>query len=140
MRQAEIIQACYTRLNVSAVTSLLSTGYGIPAIFQAGRVPRNDAGDPAFFPYITFSLPSDVEMDTNAELGGNAIVQIDAWVRSGSAVSVGNLTRAIALATVRQAWTVPGFITCERESTDITIDPDGLTMHGMVRVRVMYRD
>jgi hypothetical protein len=48
--------------------------------------------------------------------------------------------RAVSLATIRQAWNVPGFITCERESSDIIADPDGLTMHGLIRLRVVYLD
>jgi hypothetical protein len=138
MRQAEIIQAAYDRLNVTPVTGLLSASYGVPAIFQVGRVPRTQSGDALAFPYISISIPSDVAYDTKLDLGGSAIVQVDVWDRSGSAVALGNIMRAASLATVRQVWSVPGFITCERESSDIIPDPDGLTMHGLIRLRVLY--
>jgi hypothetical protein len=138
MRQAAIIQAAYTRLNTSTVTSLLSAAYGVPAIFQVGRVPRTQSGDPLSFPYISISVPNDAAFDTKLDLGGSAIVQVDVWDRSGSAVTLGNIMRAASLATIRQTWSVPGFITCERESSDIIADPDGLTMHGLIRLRLMY--
>ena len=140
MRTSALYTAVYTRLNVSSVTSLLSQGYGVPAIFQAGRVPQNEAGSPAFFPYITISVPSDVDFSDKADLGGNAIVQVDVWDRSGSAVTLGNIMRAAQLVTVRQTWAVTGFVTCERESTDVIPDPDALTMHGLIRLRVLYID
>jgi hypothetical protein len=140
MRQAEIIQAAYDLLNVSPVTGLLSASYGIPAIFQVGRVPRTQSGDPLAFPYISISVPSDVAFDTKLDLGGSAVVQVDVWDRSGSAVALSNIMRAASLATIRQDWAVTGFITCERESSDIIADPDGLTMHGLIRLRVLYLD
>lgn len=138
MRTADLITACYAQLNVSSVTSLLSDHYGIPAIFQVGRVTRGDSGDPLFFPYVTFAVVSDADFSTDADLGGDAVVQIDVWDRSGSAVALGDIMRAVSLAVIRQEWVVPGFITCDRESSDVVMDPDGLTMHGIVRVRVLY--
>jgi hypothetical protein len=140
MRQASIIQAAYTRITApeASVTGLLSAAYGVPAVFQVGRVPRKQSGDPVAFPYVTISAPSDVAFDTKESLGGSAIVQIDVWDRSGSAVTLSNIMRAVSLATIRQAWNVPGFITCERESSDIIADPDGLTMHGLIRLRLIY--
>lgn len=140
MRTAELVQACYARLNVASVTSLLTSAYGVPAIFQVGRVPRNDAGDPLFFPFASFAVVTDADFSTKGDLGGSAIVQVDIWDRSGSAVTLGNIMRAAELATVRQPWTVPGFITCERENSDVVPDPDGLTMHGIIRLRVRYLD
>lgn len=140
MRQTELIQAAYTRLNTLIVTSFLTASYGVPAIFQVGRVPRTQSGDPLAFPYISISIPGDVAFDVKDNLGGSAIVQLDVWDRSGSAVTLGNIMRVASLATVRQAWNVPGFITCERESSDVVPDPDGLTMHGLIRLRVLYLD
>jgi hypothetical protein len=140
MRQAEIIQAAYNLLNVSLVTSRLTASYGVPAIFQVGRVPRTQSGDPLSFPYISISVTSDIAYDTKLDLGGSAVVQIDVWDRSGSAVALGDIMRAASLATIRQTWAVPGFITCERENSDIIPDPDGLTMHGLIRLRVLYLD
>lgn len=140
MRQADVLEACYARLNVPAVTGFLSTQYGGPAIFQVGRVPRDDAGDAQFFPYITISVPSDVDFSDKLDLGGSAIVQVDVWDRSGSVLLLGDKMRAVSLATVRQPWIVPGFIACERVDSEIRDDPDGLTKHGMVRLRVRYID
>jgi len=140
MRPEEILQAAYTLLNVSGVTSLLSSSYGVPAIFQVGQVPRNDAGDALYFPYVTFSVPSDGDYSDKLTVGGDAIVQVDTWDRSGSALVTGDLLRAVFLATARQAWSVPGFITCEREAYEMRMDPDGLTSHGILRLRVRYID
>jgi len=141
MRQAQIIQAAYDRLNVSPVTGLLSASYGVPAIFQEGMVPKTQSGDPLFFPYITINVPSDVNFSDKLSLGGNAIVQVDVWDRSGSKLILGEMMLAAINATVRKEWSgLPGFITCERESDDMIADADGLTMHGLIRLRVLYLD
>jgi hypothetical protein len=141
MRQAETIQAAYDLLNVPSVTGLLSTAYKVPAIFQEGMVPRTQSGDPLSFPYITINVPSDVDFSDKLNLGGNAIVQVDVWDRSGSKLILGGMMLAAINATVRKTWLgLPGFITCERESSDMIADPDGLTMHGLIRLRVLYLD
>jgi len=141
MRAAQVIQACYNRLNTSAVTGLLSSSYGVPAIFQVRRVPRNEAGDALFFPYITIGVPNNANFSDKTALGGNAVVQIDVWDRSGSDLALGDIMDAAELATVRQTWTgLTGFITCERENSDMLADPDGLTAHGLIRLRVLYID
>jgi hypothetical protein len=140
MRTAELLQAAYDLLSVPAVTGLLSPVYGVPAVFQVGRVPRQNAGDAGLFPYITYSVPSDVDYSDKGDLGGEAVIQVDVWDRSGSALALGLIMRAASLATVRQEWAVPGFITCERESSDVIPDPDGKTMHGLIRLRVLYLD
>ena len=138
MRPAELITACYARLNVPAVTDLLTQDYGVPAIFQRGKVPQEKAGESGFFPYISFRIVSDADFSTKQSLGGSAVIQIDVWDRSGSAVALGGIMRAALQAVVRQDWTVPGFITCDREMLEQIDDPDGVTMHGVIRVRVQY--
>lgn len=141
MRTAELIQACHDLLSTNAgLVSQLSQAYGVAPVFQVGRVPRKDGGDPLAFPYVTVSVPNDGDFSTKGTLGGSAIVQIDVWDRSGSAISMAGLMRMASLAVVRQPWDVPGFITCERENSDVIADPDGKTMHGLIRVRVMYLD
>jgi hypothetical protein len=140
MTTADLYTPVYDLLNVSGVTSLLTQSYGVPAIFQVGRVPRSQAGDAQYFPYITISVPSDVDFSDKGALGGNAIVQVDVWDRSGSATALKTIMRACEAATVRQEWGVDGFITCNRDSSDVIADPDGLTMHGLIRLRVMYLD
>lgn len=133
------MQACYARINVPAITALLSGQYAPqPAIFQRGRVLRNQSGDAQFFPYLTYHLVSDVDWSTKDGLGGEASVQIDVWSRSGSAMEPSLIARQVMMATVRQDWNIPGFITCERESVALLDDPDGLTKHAMIRVRLLY--
>jgi hypothetical protein len=140
MRTAEVLQACYDLLTVPSVTGLLSQAYGVPAVFQVGRVPRQDASDATLFPYITYSVPSDQDYSDKDSLGGNAIVQVDVWDRSGSALALGLIMRAALLETVRRKWNIPGFIDCAREASDPIPDPDGKTMHGIIRLRVVYLD
>jgi len=140
MRQGDLLQACYDLLDDTSVTSLLSTGYGVSAIFQRGRVPRNDAGDASYFPYITYGLVADTDYSDKGALGGDAVLMVDIWDRSGSELTTAAMMRAASLRLVRQTWAVTGFIDCAREGSDITDDPDGLTKHGSIRVRVAYID
>lgn len=140
MRTPQLMQACHDRLNDPSLTGLLSQNYGVPAVFQVGRVPRRDGGEPIAFPYVTFGVPSDADWSDKGALGGSAVVQVDVWDRSGSMLALGLIMRAATLATVRQPWQLPGFVTCERENSDVVDDPDGLTKHGMIRLRVFYID
>jgi hypothetical protein len=140
MRTGDLIRACYARLNTPSVTNLLTSAYGVPAVFQIGKVPQTPAQDPLAFPFITFGVTSNVNFSDKLNLGGEAVLQIDVWDRSGSNATLGDIMNAAALATVRQAWSIPGFITCEFESDAQVADPDGLTMHGIILVKVLFLD
>jgi len=140
MRQGDILQACYDLLDHASVTGLLSASYGVSAIFQRGRVPRDDAGDARYFPYITYWIVADGDYSDKSALGGDAVVQVDIWDRSGSELTTAALMRAVSLRIVRQTWAITGFIDCAREMSEIMDDPDGLTKHGEIRARVTYID
>lgn len=141
MRPAEIMAACFQRLNVSGVTSLLSSAYAPEVPIWPFEAPQAaDSESPSRFPYITIEPVSDVDFSTSDNLGGNAVVQVNIWYRGNSPAAVGAIMRAALLATVRKDWNVPGFITCEREMWGIREEDDGKTLHGILRLRVLYLD
>ena len=136
MNPAELQTAIYDRLNDTDVTDLLTTGYGIAAIFSEWAPQVTDAGDPAFFPFVSFSFPSSVPFDDKLTVGQSSLVQVDVWSRV-------NTTQVKAIAKViydrlhRQPLEVAGHITTQCEGMDFTRDPDGLTRRGMLTFRVL---
>lgn len=139
MRQAALQQAVYARMNHSSITSLLTTGYGVTAIFTDVPQP-SDAGAAGMFPYITYSVTSLSPFDTDDEAGGNAVVQVDAWHRVASALALNTLADAIDARLRRQPLTISGttHITTELISSTMTDDPDGKTKRALLLFRVLY--
>lgn len=129
--------AVYERLNVSAIVSLLSGAYGAEVPIWAYRAPQAaDSEDPARFPYITFSVPSDVYFGDKGAVGDNAIIQVDIWSR-GTASGLEAIAKAVHTRLHKTAWTLPGFVEAIVEGMDITQDPDGQTRRALIRCRVI---
>jgi hypothetical protein len=124
------------RLNVSAVTSLLSAQAPAPAIYWEGAPQRKDSGDDAFFPYITVSAPSNVLYATKDTTGDNVILQVDIWSRTANG-ALERIAKAAYDRLHRTDWSLTGFITSEVEGMDFMLDPDGKTRRCMIRVRVL---
>ena len=81
----------YTKLNVSAITSLLGkTPKGKPALGHF-KIPQDST-----YPIVTYFVVIDVQGDTFTEWGSDALVQIDVWSDSNSAAESGEIVEAIA--------------------------------------------
>jgi hypothetical protein len=139
MRFAALQQAVFTRLNNTAVTSLLSTAYPGVAIFTDVPQPT-DGGAISDFPYLTYSVSSVTPFDTDDEAGGNAIVRVDVWYRGPSDIAMNALADAVDLRLRRQTLTITGttWITTELVSRTQTDDPDGMTKRVLFLYRVLY--
>jgi len=139
MRFAALQQAVFTRLNNTAVTSLLSQTYPGVAIFTDVPQPA-DGGNVGDFPYLTYSVSSVTPFDTDDETGGNAVVQVDVWYRGPSDLAMNALADAVDLRLRRQALSITGstWITTELISRTQTDDPDGMTKRVLFLFRVTY--
>ena len=130
--------AFYNLLNVTGVTSQLSTAYGVPAIFweQAPQVsdPSSDAG----FPYITCLQVGDPGFSTKDAVGTSALIQVDVWSRlqTGECEAVAQacftaLDRADIVATL------PSFVRLDCEGMAFSRDPDGITRRALMTFRLV---
>jgi len=141
MRAEALQQAIYGRLNHSSITNLLSSAYGSAAIFTS--VPQQaDSGSDAFFPFVSFGPDTITAFNTKTENGGTAVVQIDAWTRSQSFLTVKQLSDAIDARLRHQGLTISGttHIDTDLDSVSFSLDPDGKTQRAVMLFRVLYLD
>jgi hypothetical protein len=136
MNPVELQTAIYARLNHSSVTGLLTAGYGVAAIFSEWAPQVTDSGDPAFFPFVTFSFPSSTAFDDKTAVGQDSVVQVDVWSRVGT-VQVKTIAQAIYNRLHRQELAVTGHITTQCEAMDFSRDPDGITRRALLSFRVL---
>lgn len=140
MKSDDLQQAIYTRLNDSAVTSLLSTYYSpLVAIFT--DVPQAaDSELETAFPFITIGADTINPFDSKDDLGGSAVVQIDVWDRASSMLDLKTVVDAIDGRLRRQALSIAGVthITTELDSCNFSRDPDGKTKRGLILYRVLW--
>ena len=140
MKADDLQQAVYTRLNNSAVTSLLSTAYSpLVAIFT--DVPQYADGEAeANFPYITIGADTITPFDDKDKTGGNALVQIDIWARATSMLGIKTIADAVDARLRRQPLSISGatHITTELESSTPSRDLDGKTKRVLSLYRVIY--
>jgi hypothetical protein len=140
MKADDLQQAVYTRLNNSAVTSLLSTAYSpLVAIFT--DVPQSADGEAdTNFPYITIGADTITPFDDKDQTGGNALVQIDIWARATSMLGIKTIADAVDARLRRQPLSISGatHITTELESSTPSRDPDGKTKRVLSLYRVLY--
>ena len=131
--------AIFNKLNVTSVTSLLSSSYAGSAIFT--DVPQSpDAELPAFFPYIVIGGDTFTPFDDKDATGSTAIVQVDIYARSASMLPVKKIAGAVQAVLDRQELTIAGtgWIDTQLDGVDFVRDPDGLTKRGIMQFRVVY--
>lgn len=138
MRHDQLIQAVYDGLNVTAVTSLLTTAYSpMVAIFSADAPQVADAHAEGNFPFVSFLIVSDETLPTKELFGMNAVVQIDVWHRTASMKALTLVSKAVFDALNRQAMAgITGHIDTVLEGADYTTEPDGKTKRAMLEFRV----
>ena len=136
MNPVELQAAIYARLNVVGITALITASYGVTAIFNEWVPQVTDAGDPAFFPFVTMSFAASTEYDDKTATGQNSLVQIDVWSRANS-TQVKVIAKAVYDALHRQALAVTGHLTTQIEDMTFERDPDGITRRGRLSFRVL---
>jgi hypothetical protein len=136
MKPAELRTAIFTALNVTALTSLLTTEYTIPAVFHEDAPQADDSGAAAYFPFVSFTVPSDVGLNDKGTLGTNALVQVDVWSRLGT-TQCETIAQKVFDLLARQPLSVTGHIDTECEAMEFSLDPDGITRRALLRFRVV---
>lgn len=97
-------------------------------------VPRNAA-----FPYVVVGEDTHVPFDTDDSLGSESTITIHVWSRYRGKKEAKQLQGLIYDALTRQELTVEDhdLVTIEFEYSDVVLDPDGQTRHGVQRFRAV---
>jgi len=134
--QVQVATSIITTLRADGnVSALLSTFGGLPAVFT--HTPQDFNG----YPYIVVSdilLNGD---DNDADLGFEGVINIHTWSDKRDLLYVGNLQKAIYDALHHVDIPMTGYTTVElhQEYSNILLDPDGITMHGIQRYRIILQ-
>lgn len=129
--------ALYSALNVSGLTSQLSTAYSpLAAIFYEIAPQVDDSGSAAAFPLVVFNITSDSGFNDKGSTGTDAIVQVDVYSRlhTTQAEAIGEIVHGLLH---RQALAFAGHVTTECEAAETMTDADGETRRCMLRFRVI---
>lgn len=138
MRPEEIQQSVYDALNVSAITSLLSTAHSETPIWTQGAPQVDDAASADYFPYITLEFVADGGFYTKDDPGSDATVQVDVWHRTASELALKAIARQVFLALHRQDLAgLTGHITTECEDMRFFTDDDGITRRALIEFRIL---
>ena len=119
----------------AALTSQLTTYALSPAVFT--HVPQKLES----YPYIVlFDIGID-GADNDANLGFDGVLNIHSWSDNRDMLVIGNIQKAIYDALHHAELTMTGYnlVELHQEFTTILRDPDGITLHGVQRFRIILQ-
>jgi hypothetical protein len=91
------------------------------------------------YPYITLGQTVNLDWSTGIEDGNEYSLTLHVWSRADSAAEVHNIIRVIRMVLHNQMLTLEDhhLVNLRHEFTESRLDPDGETMHGIVRYRAV---
>ena len=134
--QVEITKALINILrNDAPLTALLSTYAGASGVFY--HVPQNFNA----YPYVVvydIDLSND---DNDATLAFDGVINIHTWTDDRNISTVGNIMQAVYNALNRIDFAMNGYslIDLTQENETVLRDPDGITLHGVQRLRIILQ-
>ena len=120
-------QAIYATLTQAApLTALL----GGPRIYD-------DTPQPVVFPYVTFGQSTVREASTSTEPGDEHIVTLHVWSRAHGRSETHAIIEVLRSSLHDKPLTLTGhhLVNLRHEFSEARRDPDGETIHGIVRLR-----
>lgn len=122
----------------TAIYQKLSLALAVPVYDHVPQV--DDAGDNGDYPYVRIESPRDNENDTDNDTGFDTTIQLHVWSRYRGNKEAAELQAQIYNALHRQDLTVTGYGVSDvhQEFSEIMLDPDGITRHGVQRFRIFY--
>ena len=117
------------------LTALLTTYAATPAVFT--HVPQ----DLSAYPYVVL-FESGLDSDNNdCSLGFDGVLNIHSWTDQRDMAVIGNIQKAIYDVLNRAELTMTGYdlIELHQEFSTILRDPDGITLHGVQRYRIILQ-
>jgi len=135
MNTADLHQGIYDALSNDAAVSAAVSG-----VYTDVPQPA-DAGADSVFPYISLGPIIATPWDTKTENGISALVQVDIWSRSRSALTWRAVESAVYDALHRTDLLMVGVenvVYCQFENSVSLPDADGKTTHIAMEFRVVY--
>jgi|SRR5690606_2996377 len=121
--EAALQQAVYDQLS----------GYpGMPTVYD-------DVPGDAAFPYVVIGDDTHIPFDTDDSLGSESTLTLHVWSRYRGKKECKDIMALIYAALTRQPLALDGhdLITIEFEYSEVVLDPDGQTRHGVQRFRAL---
>lgn len=125
-------EAVYTLL---AADTNLQNYIGAPARLY-DSVPAS-----ATFPYVTLGDVQLRDFDTKDQSGLEQILYFHVWSRYRGRKEAKEIMQALYDVLHQQALTVAGarFVDCRLQNASLGMDQDGLTLHGLLRFRLIVQ-
>ncbi len=110
----------------------------IVALLGGGRI-YDHVPQPAPYPYVSFGQSVVRDADTSTESGDEHLLTLHIWSRAEGRTETHALIDAVRSALHQQALTLAGhrLITLRHEFSEARREPDGDTIHGLVRLRAV---
>lgn len=115
-----------------AVYDRLNAYPGLPSVYD-------DVPNDAAFPYVAIGEDTHVPFDTDDSLGSESTVTLHTWSRYRGKKQAKEIQALIYDALTRKALALDAhhLITIEFEYSEVVLDPDGITRHGIQRFRAL---
>lgn len=119
----------YTKLNVSAITTLATGG-----VYHV-KAPQNTD-----YPYITYFAVINVQGDTFTEWGNDTLIQIDVWSDSNSVAESGEIVEDIAGEIDDKVLSISGYNSslAIRQNTRLLYESETKIFHQVMEYSVRW--
>lgn len=124
----------------SAVFGRLSGYSGMPTVYDdVPDAPSNQELPDSYFPYVVVGEDTHAEWDTDDSTGAESTITLHVWSRYKGKKQAKDVQALIYEALHRYDLDVEGFhlVTIEFEYSDVFLDADGKTRHGVCRYRAL---
>lgn len=117
----------------TAIYTRLSSYPSMPTVYD--DVPQSSST----FPYVVIGEDTHSPWDTDDSTGAESTVTIHVWSRQRGKKEAKDIQALIYAALHRYELDVAGFylVTLEFDYSDVVLDADGLTRHGVSRYRTL---
>ena len=117
----------------AAIFTRLSGYAGMPDVYD--DAPQ----DSAAFPYVVLGEDTHVPWDTDDSTGAESTITLHIWSRQRGKKETKDIQGLIYTALNRYEISVDDhhLVTMEFDYSDVLLDPDGLTRHGVARYRTL---
>jgi hypothetical protein len=121
-----------------AIFSALTGDAGLVALLGGARV-YDDVPTRAAFPYVTFAQSQERDWSTGSEDGGEHSLTLHVWSRGGGRRETQAIMAHVRALLHDVPLSLAGFrlVNLRHEFSDARRDPDGETLHGIVRFRAV---
>ena len=121
-----------------AVFAVLEADLTIAGLIGVGHI-HDDTPQGGTFPYVTFGQSLARDWSTGTETGAEHVLTLHVWSRSPGKKEAQAIMRALRQALHDQPLALEDhrLVNLRHEFSDTSRDPDGETVHGIVRFRAV---